>query len=207
MTKFDVTKRLPEVDEALARTDNPRHIAILKNYVRHANLEVSGLWEGIVAPDMMVEHPVYVFHSHQGMRRIEGMAAVRAEYESYEKLGNTVIYHTDGHIMVDDFGFMTEYVSHRFWPGSLLRTMGDDVDDAKAMYLVSMTQMMNWPYDERARVVGERVYRGGDRKIRECDPAEVITMQECRDKLLPTLPEVHSPFTGKPWTKQELATA
>jgi hypothetical protein len=207
MTKFDITKRLPEVDEALARTDNPRHIAILKNYVRHANLEVSGLWEGIVAPDMMVENPVYVFHSHQGVRRIEGMAAVRTEYASYEKLGNTVIYHTDGYIMVDDFGFMTEYVSHRFWPGSLLRSIGDDIDDPNAMYLVTHTQMMAWPYDDRARVVGERVYRGGDRVIRKCDPAEVITMQECRDKLIPTLPEVHSPITGKPWGKKELATA
>lgn len=207
MTKFDITKRLPEVDEALARTDNPRHVAILKNYVRHANLEVSGLWHGIVAPDMMVENPLYIFHSHQGVRRIEGMAAVRAEYESYEQLGNTVIYHTDGYIMVDDFGFMTEYVSHRFWPGSLLRKVGDDIDDPNAMYLVSLTQMMAWPYDERARVVGERVYRGGDRKIRKCDPAEVITMQECRDKLMPTLPEVHSPYTGKPWAKKELAAA
>jgi hypothetical protein len=196
--KFDITKRLPEVDEALARTDNPRHIAILNNYVRHANLEVSGLWQGILAPDMMVEHPVYLFHSPQGLRRIEGMEAVRAEYESYEKLGNTVIYHTDGYIMVDDFGFMTEYVSNRFWPGSLLRSQGDDIDDPDSVYLVSMTQAMVWPYDERARVIGERVYRGSDRKIRKCSPEEVITMEECREKLIPVLPPVHDPRTGKP---------
>lgn len=196
--KFDITKRLPEVDAALAKTDNPRHIAILKNYIRHANLEVSGLWEGIVAPDMMVEHPVYRFHSPQGLRIIDGMDAVRAEYASYEQLGNTVIYHTDGEIMVNDNGFLTEYISHRFWPGKLLRSVGDDIDDPDAMYLVSMTQAMYWPYDERARVMEERVYRGADRKIRKCRADEVITMQECREKLLPTLPPVHSPITGKP---------
>lgn len=196
--KFDITKRLPEVDAALAKTDNPRHVAILKNYVRHANLEVSGLWQGIVAPDMMVEHPVYIFHSAQGLRVIDGMEAVRAEYASYEKLGNTVIYHTDGEILVNDKGFMTEYVSHRFWPGKLLRALGDDIDDPEAMYLVSMTQAMYWPYDDRARVIGERVFRGADRKLRKCDPSEVITMEECREKLLPTLPPVHSPYTGMP---------
>jgi hypothetical protein len=196
--KFDITKRLPEVDAALSRTDNPRHIAILKNYIRHANLEVSGLWSGILAENMMVENPVYVFHSYLGVRRLEGMDAVREEYKSYENLGNTVIYHSDGHIMVDDFGFMTEYVSHRFWPGSLLRSQGDDIDDPNAIYLVEHTQMMVWPYDDRARVIGERVYRGGDRKIRKCEPSEIITMQECRDKLIPTLPAVHDPRTGKP---------
>lgn len=196
--KFDITKRLPEVDEALARTDNPRHIAILKNYIRHANLEVSGLWEGIVAPNMMVENPLYIFHSPQGLRIIEGMEAVRAEYSSYEKLGNTVIYHTDGHIMVNDHGFMTEYISHRFWPGKLLRELGDDIDDPDATYLVSLSQMMHWPYDEHARVIGERVYRGSDREIRKCEPQEIITMEECREKLIPVLPPVHSPITGKP---------
>lgn len=196
--KFDITKRLPEVELALSRTDNPRHIAILQNYVRHANLEVSGLWQGILAPDMMVDNPLYIFHSPQGLRRIEGMAAVRAEYESYELLGNTVIYHTDGEIMVNDFGFMTEYVSHRFWPGSLLRANGEDIDDAQATYLVSMTQSMYWPYDDQARVIGERVFRGSDRVVRKCHPDEVITMQECREKLIPTLPPVHDPLTGKP---------
>ena len=205
--KFDITKRLPEVDAVLARTDNPRHRAILMNYVRHANLEICGLWEGIVAPDMMVEHPVYHFHSAAGLRVIEGMAAVRAEYASYEKLNNTVIYHSEGHLMVDDQGFFTEYVSHRFWPGALLASLGDDIDDPDAIYLVTHTQMMSWPYDEAARLRAERVYRGSDRKIAKCKPEEVITMQECRDKLLPTLPPVHSPITGKPVTPVARTTA
>jgi hypothetical protein len=199
--KFDITQRLPEVDLAISKTDNPRHLAILHNYVRHANLEVSGLWQAILAPDMMVENPLYIFHSPQGLRRIEGMDAVRAEYESYEKLGNTVIFHTDGEILVNDGGFMTEYVSHRFWPGNLLRPLGDDIDDPEAIYLVSMTQAMYWPYDERARVIGERVFRGSDRKVRKCKPEEVITMQDCRDHLIPVLPPVHDPLTGKPSQK------
>src|SRR5690554_5066509 len=131
--KFDITKRLPEVDEALANTDNPRHIAILKNFVRHANLEVCGLWEGIVAPDMMVDHPIYRFHSPKGLRILDGMDAVRAEYQSYADDASSVIYHTDGIMSVTDRGILTEYMSHRFWPGHLLRKQGDDIDDPDAI--------------------------------------------------------------------------
>lgn len=199
--KFDISKRLPEVDLALSKTDNPRHRAILKNYIRHADLEVCAMWEGIVAPDMMVPHPVYRFHSPQGLRVIDGMAAVRAEYQGYAKLNNTVMYHSDGHILVDDRGFMTEYISHRFWPGSLLEAQGDEIDDPHAMYLVTLTQAMAWPYDDQARLMEERVYRGADRTIRKCLPEEIITIQECREKLLPKLPPVHSPITGRPICK------
>lgn len=197
--KFDITKRLHEVDDLLARNDNPRHRAILKNYIRHANLEVCGLWKGILAPDMMVPHPVYRFHTPgKGLRVVDGMTAVQEEYESYARLNCNVIMHGEGSIMVSDRGFMTEFVQHRFWPGSLLREQGDDIDDPHAMYLVSTTQMMSWPYDEEARVIEERVYRGTDRRIGKCDPADVITVEECREKLLPTLPPVHSPLTGLP---------
>lgn len=189
--KFDITKRLAEVDEAMARIDNPRHLAILNNYVRHANLEVTGLWHGIVAPDMMVPHPIYRFHSPAGLRVIEGMEAVQKEYASYADEGSSVIFHTEGHIAVKDDGFLTEYVGHRFWPGSVLQRNGEkDIDDPKATYLVSNTQAMWWPYDEMGRVREERVYRGADRTIRKCDPAEVISVEEAREKLLPLTPPV-----------------
>ena len=188
--KFDISKRLPEVDEAIARTDNPRHLAILNNYIRHAHLEVMGLWHGIVAPDMMVPHPIYRFHSPAGLRVIDGMEAVQKEYASYADYGSSVIYHTDGHIAVKDDGFLTEYVTHRFWPGWILRKNGDDIDDPDAIYLVSNTQAMWWPYDELGRVREERVYRGADRKIEKSDPADVITAAEAREKLLPLTPPV-----------------
>ncbi|WP_201832565.1 hypothetical protein [Microvirga zambiensis] len=204
--KFDITQRLAEVDECIARTENPRHLAILNNYVRHANLEVCGLWHGIVAPDMMVEHPIYRFHSPQGLRVIEGMQAVRDEYQGYVDLQNTVIYHTDGHVTVKDDGFMTEYVTHRFWPGWLLRKMGDDIDDPEAFYIVTNTQMMWWPYDDLGRLREERVYRGADRSLRKAHPDEVITIEEAREKLLPITPPVWTIGQPKPdWTPGTIA--
>lgn len=203
--KFDISNRLAEVDEAIAKTDNPRHLAILNNYVRHANLEVMGLWHGIVAPDMMVEHPTYRFHSPAGLRVLDGMEAVCNEYAQYANEGSSVIYHTEGHVAVKDDGFLTEYVTHRFWPGHRLRDMGDDIDDPNATYLVSNTQAMWWPYDDIGRLREERVYRGADREVRKCDPAEVISAEEAREKLLPLTPPVWLFGHPKPkWEKGQI---
>lgn len=205
--KFDISKRLAEVYDCIDRTENPRHLAILNNYIRHANLEVCGYWHGIVAPDMMVEHPVYRFHAPTGLRVVDGMAAVREEYQSYLDDGNTVIYHTDGHVAVKDDGFLTEYVTHRFWPGRVLRRLGEkDIDDPEAIYLVSNTQAMWWPYDELGRLREERVYRGADRRLRKCDPAEVVTLEEAREKLMPMTPPVWVVGQPRPdWTPGTIA--
>ena len=45
--------------ELLERTSEPLHRAILLNFWRHVHLEGSGRFDEIVAPDMMVDHPVY----------------------------------------------------------------------------------------------------------------------------------------------------
>ena len=191
--KFDITQRAPSLEALIAKTTNKRHLAILENYRRHAILEVCGMYEGILAPDMIVPHPVYRFHTPKGTRIIDGMEAVRAEYETYESQNTTVIYHTQEHTAVNDDGLYTEYVSHRFWPGKILAAQGDDVSDPDAMYMVTLTQAMYWPYDDDARLIEERVYRGNDRKVVRCAPDEVITVQECREKLLPLLRPVASP--------------
>lgn len=185
--KFDITKRLPGVDELLAKTENPRHLAILKNYYKHATLEVCGLWPEILSPAMTVPNPIYRFHGPKGSKVLEGMDAVRSEYELYVRQNSTVMYHLDESIAVSDSGFLTEYVVERFYPGWVLREQGEDIDDPNATYLSRLTQMMYWPYNEKVQLMEERVYRGNDRTIRKCVPEEVITVDECREKLLPLL--------------------
>ena len=58
MRTFDVRDVVKAPDELLARTDNPRHRAILTNFRRHALLEVAGRWPEILTPQMMVDTPV-----------------------------------------------------------------------------------------------------------------------------------------------------
>ena len=195
--KFDITQRMSEVNDLMAVTDNPLHWSILNNYVRHAILELCGDWRLIVAPDMMVPHPIYRFHEPMGLRLLDGMEAVCAEYASYVARENAVIFHTEGHVEVGDFGFITEFKQHRFWPGKELKTMGDDIDDENATYLTTRTQMMCWLYDDKARLIEERVYRGRDRSVRKCLPEEVVSTKECREKLMPLLPEVSTPGVRK----------
>ena len=191
--KFDIRRRMSEVNELMERTNNPLHWAILNNYVRHAILELCNEWQQIVTPDMMVSHPIYRFHEAAGLRILDGIDAVCAEYESYARRGIAVIYHTEGRIEVGDYGFITEFVQKRFWPGKEIVKLGDVVDDLDATYLVSITQMSCWTYDDQARLIEERVYRGRDRAVRKCHPDEVISSEECRSRLMPLLPPAATP--------------
>ena len=45
--------------ELLEQTTKPLHRAMLLNFWRHVHLEGAGRFEEIVAPDMMVDEPVY----------------------------------------------------------------------------------------------------------------------------------------------------
>ena len=46
-------------EELLEETTKPLHRAVLLNFWRHVHLEASGQYDRIVAPDMMVDEPVY----------------------------------------------------------------------------------------------------------------------------------------------------
>src|SRR3954463_6890559 len=73
MKKFDILDRAPAMEAEIARTTNKLHLRILENYRRHAILEVCGMYQGILVPEMIVPHPVYRFHTPKGTRVIEGM--------------------------------------------------------------------------------------------------------------------------------------
>jgi hypothetical protein len=191
--KFDITKRMVVVDDAIEATANPRHRAILENYRRHATLEVCGMWEQILTPDMTVPHPVYRIHNQERFTFADGMEAVKQIYSRMVASGSTVIYHTDEYIMVSDVGLMTEYTSHRFWPGkNLMASLGIDLPNPDGHYIVRQKLVNFFTYDEHALLMEERVYHGADRTIDPCLPEELVTLEEARQKLLPRLRSVES---------------
>jgi len=67
MITLDITKTNRAVRDLLDRTENPRHRFLLMAYDRHRNLEMAGRYEELIAPDMMVEEPVYHVHA-QGLQ-------------------------------------------------------------------------------------------------------------------------------------------
>src|SRR3712207_7382181 len=83
--------------ELLDRTTSPLQRAILLNWWRHVHLEGAGQFEKIVAPDMMVEHPVYRVTWGANPTVIEGKDGVLAFYNS---VGEAVLWHSDDRIAV-----------------------------------------------------------------------------------------------------------
>ena len=163
----------------LDRTTDPLHRAILLNWWRHVHLEGAGEFEQIVAPDMMVDHPVYRVTWGANPAVIEGKDGVLAFYRS---VGEAVLWHSDDRLAVGDWGVADEITFHQLARGADLQAIGYDVEKPDALYHVSSRQAFIWPYDERARLAGEHLYEDKTSlDVEEVDPAEAITPARVRE--------------------------
>lgn len=163
----------------LEQTTKPLHRAILLNYWRHVHLEGAGEFEKIIAPDMMVEHPVYRVTWGANPAVIEGTDGVLAFYRSVK---DSVLWNSDDLIAVGDWGVADELTFHQLAKGSDLHALGYDVDPDDRIFHVSSRQAFIWPYDERGRLKGENLYEDKTSlKIEEIDPAEAITAERIRE--------------------------
>jgi hypothetical protein len=165
--------------DLLERTTSPLQRTILLNWWRHVHLEGAGEFDAIVAPDMMVEHPVYRVTWGADPAVIEGKDGVLAFYRS---VGEAVLWHSDDRIAVGDWGVADEITFHQLARGADLRSIGYDVERPDRLYHVSSRQAFIWPYDERARLAGEHLYEDKTSlQIEEVDPAEAMTPARVRE--------------------------
>lgn len=159
--------------ELLDRTAEPLHRAMLLNFWRHVHLEGSGQFDEIVAPDMMVEHPVYRVTWGANPAVIEGKDGV---LDFYNSVGEAVLWHSEDRLSVADWGVCDELTFHQLARGADLQAVGYDVPTADRLYHVSSRQAFIWPYDEQARLIGENLYEDKTSlHVEEVDPAEAIT--------------------------------
>jgi hypothetical protein len=173
--------------ELVERTSDPLHRAMLLNFWRHVHLEGAGEFEKIVAPDMMVDHPVYRVTWGANPAVIEGKDGVIAFYES---VGEAVLWHSDDRLAVGDWGICDELTFHQLAAGADLRAIGYDVEDPSALYHVSSRQAFIWPYDDQGRLAGEHLYEDKTSlRIEAVDPAEAIKPARVR--------EIHRELLGK----------
>ena len=107
--------------ELLEVTTKPRHRAILLNFWRHVHLEGAGEYERIVAPDMMVDEPVYRVTWGASPAVITGKDGVLAFYRS---VGESVLWHSDDRLAVGDWGVCDEITFHQLARGADLRAVG-----------------------------------------------------------------------------------
>jgi hypothetical protein len=165
--------------ELLGRTTKALHRAILLNFWRHVHLEGAGEYDKILAADMIVDHPVYRVTWGKNPAVIEGKEGVRAFYNS---VGEAVLWHSDDRLAVEDWGICDEITFHQLAAGSDLRAIGYEVEHADKLYHVYSRQAFIWPYDERARLIGEHLYEDKTSlKIEEVDRAEAITPARVRE--------------------------
>jgi hypothetical protein len=165
--------------ELVERTSEPLHRAMLLNFWRHVHLEGAGDFERIVAPDMMVDHPVYRVTWGASPAVIEGKDGVLGFYNS---VGDAVLWHSDDRLSVADWGVCDEITFHQLAPGEVLKAVGYDVPRDDALYHVSSRQAFIWPYDDRARLVGENLYEDPTSvQLEEVDSREAITAERVRE--------------------------
>jgi hypothetical protein len=163
----------------LEQTTKPLHRAILLNFWRHVHLEGSGQYDKIVAPDMMVDHPVYrvAWGAHPAV--IEGKEGVVAFYNA---VGGSVLWNSHDWIAVADWGVTDELTFHQLAKGRDLSAVGYDVPDPDKLYHAASRQAFIWPYDASARLVGEHLYEDKTSLvIEEVDPSEAITPARVRE--------------------------
>ena len=165
--------------ELLERTTDPLHRAILLNFWRHVHLEGAGEYEQIVAPDMMVDEPVYRVTWGANPAVIRGKEGVLGFYRS---VGEAVLWHSDDRLAVADWGISDEITFHQLARGGDLQAIGYEVDDPDALYHASSRQSFIWPYDDRARLAGEHLYEDKTSLvIEEVSPQEAITPARVRE--------------------------
>ncbi len=162
----------------LKRTTKPLHRAILLNFWRHVHLEGAGEYDKILASDMMVDDPIYRVTWGKNPAVIKGKEGVRAFYES---VGEAVLWHSDDRLAVADWGICDEITFHQLAIGSDLKAIGYEVDRTDRLYHVYSRQAFIWPYDDRARLIGEDLYEDKTSLcIDEVDRSEAITPERVR---------------------------
>jgi len=223
MIALDITKTNQAVRDLLDRTENPRHRFLLMAYERHRSLEMAGRYEEIIAPDMMVEEPVYHIHA-QGLRiKLQGREKIKDLYRVWAATNQSVFYTEREEVAVSDHCITSMAVGYHqvtsrsllenkilsFLPSFMVEFMLDLAfgrqtfnENRSGMYLYKSTLYMVWPYDDRGRLIGENIWEPEPRKaeVIKLAPADVLTTQEANRLLAPfikPLPSLDEMVTGK----------
>jgi hypothetical protein len=184
-------------------TSKPLHRAMLLNFWRHVHLEGAGEFERIVADDMMVEEPVYRVTWGVSPAVITGRDGVLAFYRS---VGDSVLWHSDDRLSVADWGICDEITFHQLARGADLRVVGYEVERDDALYHVSSRQAFIWPYDDRARLMGEHLYEDKTSlEIEEVAPEEAITPARVREIHRELLAKLEAERGERFWTLDVVA--
>jgi hypothetical protein len=188
---YDPRNLTKGIDEAIAKTTDPRHLAILRNYRRHAIFEVTGNWKQILTPEMTVAHPHYRITERGQTLVLDGVDQVSGFYAMIAESGLAPLFGPiSERFMVSDWGVS----SHGLWghqlPAAAAVEQGIDADDPDGFYYLTHWYSTVWLYDGDCKLLGEHIFEDtGTREWWKMDPADVITLEDAYARVQPFLDE------------------
>jgi hypothetical protein len=187
MAKLDIAKTVQAQDRLLEVLENPLHRQIIENQRRHVLLEILLRWEEILSPEMTVEEPVYILNVVGDGGYLRGRKAVGDFYHSWSLTGQNVVVVENEEMLVGDRGLAKEGFMNQYFRGDSLQKLGFDIDDQDGWYIRKSRMLSFWPYDERARMIGEHSTSIGSPELIKIPADEVIFQDEVDRKLTPLL--------------------
>ncbi|WP_280535443.1 hypothetical protein [Halopenitus sp. POP-27] len=190
---------ISDIKRAAQEERDPHRRAMLWNYLHHAALEVSGDWEAIFDPELIVDDPQYEMRlGTEEPLVLDGTEEVKAFYEAGEE-DVFLLSDEDGHqLFVNEWGIADLATYVEFLSGDDLIADGLDKPyyrndvagiDPDAMYQRTCRQAMFWPYDDDACLIGEQVYQLEPFAVERVDPDAVPTVEEIASITEPYYPE------------------
>jgi hypothetical protein len=178
-------------DALLEKTTDPRHRAIIKNYRRHVLLEISGRWEDVINPEMLVAEPQYRIDFGGENLTVNGYDEIAEMYQSAIASGATTFAPLEERMAVADWGIAIESFLGAHQRGYDLQAMGVEVPDPQGFYQLGHWVAAFWPYDENCRLIGEHVFEDvGSRVVEEISEADFITPSRAAEILAPLIVRV-----------------
>lgn len=178
MTDFSIAHTLKPLDDRIAQTTNPRHLALLRNYRDHLLAEIAGDTDAIMKTQC--QDPQYHFYgAGRGDTGPKGHQQVRAFYDHIFANGYNKLRYVIDRFVIDDRALFFEGQMDIVFPGRALQGMGVEVDDELALYVYSYRQAAIFHYDEKGDCTGEDTYSDGTLtpdRIRKLTPGEIETL-------------------------------
>jgi hypothetical protein len=173
-TVIDQNKTFEAIEERIAKTTNPRHLAMLKLVLTHAKGEAGPDLDMVM--DTLGKHPAYHSWTARPEMSPVGREAVRDFYlREVVQAGRHFFQFVIDRMVVDDETVITEgYMTMLYTGGDAIAT-GLPVDDPEAFYAVKTRMMIVWPFDEDGMLAGEDSYSAPAREgfITKLAPDEV----------------------------------
>jgi hypothetical protein len=173
MIDFDSSLTWKPIAELLDRTTNPRHRKMLTMLLQHSRGEVEEDLDAVMGS--LAPHPIYKGVRNGGVGpQPEGWDQIHRFYvEEIFGEGRHVLEARKPRIIVDDDAIVTEGPMRLIRWGRDLIAQGAKIDDPDAVYLMSATVLIVWPFDTEARIIGEESYARPPATFEKIDDADI----------------------------------